>query len=71
MLVPKHHTDGLITLQALSLVGEDWMNEVVPRLPANLAEQARVLKAFHPTLTPTRYMQGLIPDKIIAYEIFA
>src|SRR5262245_55951262 len=27
--------------------------------------------AFNPTLTPTRYMQGLIPDKIIAYEIFA
>ena len=25
----------------------------------------------NPTLTPTRYMQGLIPDKIIAYEIFA
>jgi hypothetical protein len=24
---------------------------------------------FHPTLTPARYMQELIPDKIIAYGI--
>lgn len=26
---------------------------------------------YNPTLTPTRYMQGFIPDKIIACEIFA
>jgi hypothetical protein len=45
MLVPNHHTDGFVTLQSLSLVGEAWMTEVVPCLPANLAEQARVLKA--------------------------
>jgi len=45
MLVPNHHTDGFVTLQSLSLVGEGWMTEVVLCLPANLAEQARVLKA--------------------------
>ena len=48
--------------------------QVLP--PASLewsvaAEQA--LRAererLDPTLTPTRYMQGLIPDKIIAYRI--
>lgn len=46
MLVHKYHTDGLVPPQPLSLVGEAWTTEVVPRLPANLAEQARVLKAF-------------------------
>src|SRR5215831_1129036 len=63
MLVPKHHTDGLITLQALSLVGEDWMNEVVPRLPANFAEQARVLKACQRVrglATPHDLLRGLL-----------
>ena len=46
MLVHKHHTDGLVTPPPLSLVGEAWTTAVVPRLPANLAEQARMLKAF-------------------------
>src|SRR5262245_14713267 len=63
MLVPKHHTDGLITRQALSLVGEDWMTAVVPRLPANLAEQARVLQAFQRVrglATPHDLLRGLL-----------
>jgi hypothetical protein len=46
MLVYKHPTDGLVTPPPLSLVGETWATEVVPRLPGNLAAQARVLKAF-------------------------
>ena len=46
MLVQSHDPGGLVARQALSLVGDAWATEVVPRLPANLAEQARVLKAF-------------------------
>jgi hypothetical protein len=46
MLVRNQHTDGLVPPQALSLVGDAWATDVVPRLPANLAEQARALHAF-------------------------
>jgi hypothetical protein len=46
MLVPHHNIVGMGERQALSLVGEPWATEVVPRLPADLAEQARVLRAF-------------------------
>src|SRR5215510_13896048 len=46
MLVQSHDTGGLVELQALSLVGDPWATAVVPRLPATLAEQARVLEAF-------------------------
>jgi hypothetical protein len=28
-------------------------------------------RLWNPTLTPARYMKGLIPDKIIAYRISA
>ena len=37
----------------------------VERNPAQKGSQE------NPTLTPARYMQGLILDKIVAYEIFA
>src|SRR3989475_614274 len=40
MLVQSHDTGGLVELQALSLVGDPWATEVVPRLPANLTPQA-------------------------------
>jgi hypothetical protein len=63
MLVQNHHTDCLVMPQALSLVGEPWPTEVVPRLPANLAEQARVLKAFQRVrgiATPHDLLRGLL-----------
>ena len=46
MLVPSHDTGGCVEPQALSLVEDAWVTEVVPRLPADLAEQARAVKAF-------------------------
>src|SRR5919206_4091154 len=63
MLVHKYHTDGLVTPQPLSLVGEAWTTEVVPRLPATLAEQALVLKAFQRVrglATPQDLLRGLL-----------
>src|SRR5437773_11211913 len=63
MLVQSHDTDGLVERQALSLVGDPWATEVVPRLPANLAEQARVLKAFQRVrglATPHDLLRGVL-----------
>ena len=45
MLVLPYHTDH-ITLAQPSILEDAWAIEVVPRLPANLAAQARALKAF-------------------------
>jgi hypothetical protein len=63
MLVHTYHTDGLVPPQPLSLVGETWTTEVVPRLPANLAAQARELKAFQRVrglATPHDLLRGLL-----------
>ena len=46
MLVQNHDTGSMAECQALALVEEAWATEVVPRLPAHLAEQACVLKAL-------------------------
>ena len=48
MLVQHHDTGSLVEPQALSLVGDTWATEVVPRLPAALTAQAHALKAFQP-----------------------
>src|SRR6266446_10107997 len=63
MLVQSHDTGGRVELQALSLVGDSWATEVVPRLPANLAEQARALKALQRVrglATPHDLLRGVL-----------
>jgi hypothetical protein len=63
MLVQCHDIGGLVESQALSLVGETWATEVVPRLPTALAEQARALKAFQRArglATPHDLLRGVL-----------
>ena len=62
MLVLAHHTDHVAPAQP-SLVGDTWATEVVPRLPATLAAQARTLKAFQRVrglATPFDLLRGLL-----------
>jgi hypothetical protein len=63
MLVQSYDTGGRIEQQALSLVGDPWATEVVPRLPAPLAAQARTLKAFQRVrglATPHDLLRGIL-----------
>jgi DDE family transposase len=63
MLVQSHDTGGFGEPQALSLVEDAWRTEVVPRLPADLAEQARTLKAFQRVrglATPYDLLRGVL-----------
>jgi hypothetical protein len=63
MLVQSHDSGELVERQALSLVEDSWAMEVVPRLPANLAEQARALKAFQRVrglATPHDLLRGVL-----------
>ncbi len=63
MLIPLYHTDRVLAVQPESLVGDTWATEVVPRLPATLAAQARTLKAFQRVrgvATPTDLLRALL-----------
>ena len=46
MPVRSHHTATTPPVQLPQLLSESWATEIVPRLPANLDEQACTLKAF-------------------------
>ena len=64
-LVPVHHPDQRIDVQPASVVGDTWTTEVVPRLPAALAAQARTLKAFQRVrgvATPTDFLRAVLAD---------
>jgi Transposase DDE domain len=63
MLIPTHDKDHGQMLQPAALVGDTWTTEVIPRLPANLAEQARTHKAFQRVrgiASPTDLLRGLL-----------
>jgi Transposase DDE domain len=63
MLVQRHDSGDRIERQGLSLVEDAWAMEVVPRLPANLTEQALALKAFQRVrslATPHDLLRGLL-----------
>lgn len=63
MLVQRYDTGNLVEPQSLSLMGDTWVTEVVPRLPADLAEQAYAFKAFQRVrglATPHDLLRGLL-----------
>jgi hypothetical protein len=61
MLSPTQDKDHGQRLQPAALVGDTWTTEVIPRLPANLAEQARTHKACQRVrgiASPTDLLRG-------------
>lgn len=63
MLIPVHDTECPIEIQPGSLMEDSWTTEVLPRLPKDLAEQARALKAFQRVrglATPHDLLRGLL-----------
>jgi Transposase DDE domain len=65
MLVQSHDSGDRVERPGLSLVEDAWAMEVVPRLPANLAEQALALKALQRVrsmATPHDLLRGVLAD---------
>ncbi len=46
---PLHDTEGLLQMQLPPRLGDLWETEIVPQLPADLDEQACLLKALQRT----------------------
>ena len=65
MLVQSYDTGSMVECQALALVEDAWATEVVPRLPANLAAQARALKAFQRALGLATPHDLLVPVQLV------
>src|SRR5215831_2664936 len=62
MLVLPHHIDRTAEAQ-VTFVEDTWITEVVPRLPTDLAAQARTLKAFQCVrglATPTDLLRAVL-----------
>lgn len=60
---PTHPTSDPTVVQLAQLTGDAWARELVPRLPADLAWQARTLKAFQRRrglLQSTDLLRGLL-----------
>src|SRR4029453_19070218 len=68
MLVLTHHTDRTVEAP-LALVEDTWAHEVVPRLPAALAAQARTHKAFQRVRGPATPVDLL--RAVLAYVLGA
>jgi hypothetical protein len=63
MLIPSYDTECIVETQPASLVGDLWTTEIIPRLPADFAEQARARKAFQRVrglATPHDLLRGLL-----------
>lgn len=63
MPVHSHHTATVPPLQLPQLASDAWTTEIVPRLPADLDQKARTLKAFErkPGLAcPSDLLRGLL-----------